>query len=174
MSEPVRLAGHGRRADGAHVVWTLAEGRRGRRWRETVSRDGRMLHALLFETGSDRRFTHLELATPDGLATLHPEGDGTLHGNVVRAGRGVAHVVGLPYAAETTVVVAGSVMAAAALAWAEAGEGTGLREVVVLDPAGLDLTVRPATDEDRLAIDDRGAPRLDDGAVWALESEGRG
>jgi hypothetical protein len=175
MSEPVRLAGHGRRKDGADVTWTLAEGRRGRRWRETISHDGRLVHALLFETGPDRRFSHLELATPEGLATLHPEGDGTLHGNVVRGGRGVAHVVGLPYGADASVIVAGSVMAAAALAWAEVGEGIRpVREVVVLDPGSLDLTVRPATDEDRLAIDAQGAPRLAGSSIWALEAEGRG
>ena len=41
-------------------------------------------HALLLETAPDGSFSHLELATPAGLLTLHPEGDGTLHGNVGR------------------------------------------------------------------------------------------
>jgi hypothetical protein len=174
MTGPVRLAGHGRRADGALVTWTLAEGVRGRRWREALSLDGRLLHALLFETGPDRRFSHLELATSDGLATLHPEGDGTLHGNVVRSAGGVAHIVGLPFAGDAAVTVAGSVVAAAALAWAETGDGRAVRESVVLDPTTLDVTVRPAAPEDRLDIDEHGAPRLADGRRWALETDDRG
>jgi len=174
MSEPVRLAGQGRRADGALVTWTLAEGRRGRRWRESVSVDDRLVHALLFETGPDGRFTHLELAGPTGLATLHPEADGTLHGNVVRAASGVRHVVGLPLRAEATVVVAGSVMSGAALAWAEATRTQGITEVVELDPMTLDLTVRPVTATDHRDTDPDGAPRLPDGDRWPLEAEGCG
>ena len=175
MSEPVRLAGQGRRADGAVVTWTLAEGRRGRRWRESVSVDDRLVHALLFETGPDGRFTHLELAGPTGLATLHPEGDGTLHGNVVRAASGVRHVVGLPLAGR------GDGRRRRARSW-PARRCPGRRrtadrriaEVVELDPATLDLTVRPATASDRQAIDPDGAPRLPDGDRWPLEAEGCG
>ena len=166
MTEPVRLAGHGRRADGAEVDWTLSEGRRGRRWRETVVVDGVLLHALLLETGPDRGFTHLELASAAGLATLHPEGDGTLHGNVVGVS-GVRHVVGLAFAAGGAITVAGSVVAGAALAWratARAGD-----ETVVMDPASLTLSVRPLVAEDLTAIDADGAPRLEGGRSWPLE-----
>lgn len=166
MTEAVRLAGHGRRADGAEVDWTLSEGRRGRRWRETVVLDGVLLHGLLLETGPDRAFTHLELAGAAGLVTLHPEGDGTLHGNVVGVG-GVRHVVGLPFAAGGAITVAGSVVAGAALAWQATAWAGG--EVVVLDPASLDLVVRPLVVEDLTAIDADGAPRLDGGRIWPLE-----
>jgi hypothetical protein len=173
MTEPVRLAGHGRRDDGALVTWTLAEGRKGRRWREAISQDGRLLHALLFETGPDGRFTHLELASPAGLATLHPEGDGTLHGNVVAAD-GVRHVIGLRYPADAAVVVARSPLASAALAWAIAG-GLDIERVVELDPATLALTERPLEPDDRAAIDASGAPiGFADGAMWPLETDGRG
>lgn len=173
MTTSVRLAGHGRREDGALVTWTLAEGRKGRRWREAVSRDGRLLHSLLFETGPDRRFTHLELASPSGLATLHPEGDGTLHGNVVAAD-GVRHVIGLPYAADATVVVAGAPLASAALAWTVAG-GHGIERVVELDPATLHLIDRPIEAGDVIAIDAVGAPTaLVAGASWPLETDRRG
>ena len=53
-------------------------------------------HSLLLETAADGAFSHLELSTPAGLLTLHPEGDGTLHGNAIEAG-GIRHVVGLPW-----------------------------------------------------------------------------
>ena len=173
MTTPVRLAGHGRREDGALVTWTLAEGRKGRRWREAVSRDGRLLHTLLFETGPDRRFTHLELASPAGLATLHPEGDGTLHGNVVEAD-GVRHVVGLPYPVDATVVVGGAALASAALAWMVEG-GLTIERVVELDPATLHLIDRPLEPQDLIAIDADGAPAaLVDGASWPLETDRRG
>jgi hypothetical protein len=166
MTEPVRLAGHGRRSDGAEVDWTLSEGRRGRRWRETVVRDGVLIHALLLETGPDRAFTHLELAAAAGLATLHPEGDGTLHGNVVGTD-GVRHIVGLPLPPPGSIAVTGSIVAGAALAWGHAV--TVGRDVVVLDPAGMDLIVRPLAMDDLAAIDADGAPRLDGGRIWPLE-----
>ena len=173
MTEPVRLAGHGRREDGALVTWTLAEGRKGRRWREAVSLDGRLLHSVLFETGPDRRFTHLELATPAGLATLHPEGDGTLHGNVV-APDGVRHVIGLLYPADAMALVAGSPLASAALAWAVAGD-VPIDRVVELDPATLGLTERALVASDLAAIDDLGAPvGLTQASTWPLETDGRG
>ena len=81
------------------ITWTVAEGRRGRRWREVVVRGDAVGHSLLLETGADGRFSHLELARAGGLWTFHPETDGTLHGNHVDPrGRDVRHVVGLPFA----------------------------------------------------------------------------
>ena len=59
-------------------------------------------------------------------------------------------------------------------AWTETGGGRAVRESVVLDPTTLDLTVRPAAPDDRLDIDEHGAPRLADGRRWALETEERG
>lgn len=167
MTGPVRLAGHGRRRDGAAVIWTLAEGAKGRRWREVVRLDGQVRHAVLFETGPDRRFTHLELASSAGLATLHPDGDGTLHGNVVGSD-GVRHVVGLGYPADATVVISGSPITGAALAWSRLA-GLDLGIVVELDPLTLDLTERPAAPDDAVGIDVDGAPQLDEGRIWPLE-----
>ncbi|HEX5450769.1 MAG TPA: hypothetical protein VFW86_00130, partial [Candidatus Limnocylindrales bacterium] len=60
LVRPLRRAGRGRLADGSVVTWTLAEGTKGRRWREVVVRDGAMSHALLLEASLDRRFAHLE------------------------------------------------------------------------------------------------------------------
>jgi hypothetical protein len=168
----VRLAGAGRRDDGAEVTWTIAEGRRGRRWRETVVLEGSLVHSLLYETGVDRRFTHLELATPAGLATLHPEGDGTLHGNVVRAGRGVEHIVGVPFSPDGVLLVTGSAIAAAAVPWAVGETGAPAQRVLELD--SVTLTIGPAVDptasvRQAAAVDPRGVPVLVDARIWPLE-----
>jgi hypothetical protein len=120
MTVPTRVAGWGELADGSIVTWTVAEGRQGRRWREVVARDGATVHALLFETDPDGRFSHLELARADGLWTFHPEVDGTLHGNhVAPGGTGdpVRHVKGWPFAAGDALLVEGSPIADAALLW---------------------------------------------------------
>jgi hypothetical protein len=164
MSEPVRLAGRGRWRDSL-VTWTIAEGRRGRRWREVLTRDGRIVHALLLETDPAGRFSHLELAVAAVLLTLHPEGDGTLHGNRVAAdGAGVEPIAGLPFPAGAAVLVDGSPIAAAAMAWGGAGEALG----ALVDAAGRVTigTVAPPAD---LSVDAEGIPRLADTAVWPLD-----
>lgn len=167
MSGPVRLAGSVRRADGSLVTWTLAEGRKGRRWREVVAGDGDGLArwALLYETDPAGRFSHLELAVPGGLVTLHPEGDGTLHGNVVHGTNGVRHIIGEPFPAGTALLVAGSLVAGAAVArWSRTGASA-----VVLDPRALTLTHRPVAPDDLVPVDADGAPLPAGGRRWPLE-----
>src|SRR5215208_2384288 len=90
MTDWLRRAGRGRRGDD-WVIWSVSEGSRGRRWREVVYSGDRVFAALLLETHPTGTFAHLELATASGLLTLHPEGDDTLHGNVV-ASTGIEHV----------------------------------------------------------------------------------
>lgn len=136
MTELTRVAGSGRLADGSHVIWTVAEGRRGRRWREVIARDAATVHALLFETDGARRFSHLELARADGLWTFHPEPDGTLHGNHVTPDGTVRHVKGWPFASGDAVLIEGSPIVAAALGWSHApevavGASTALHGVVI-------------------------------------------
>lgn len=166
----IRLAGRGRGADGRRVTWTIAEGRRGRRWREVVEDGGGACWSLLYETDPSGRFSHLELATAEGLATLHPEEDGTLHGNVVDAD-GVRHIEGLPFPADAVLVVAGSNVAGAAVARWVAGHGrpdAGIA-AVVLDPATLGLRARPLAAGDVVPADADGVPQLADADVWPLE-----
>jgi len=81
--------------DSRLLVWSVAEGRRGRRWRTLVSGGvarggeaagggGTFARGLLLEVDLAGRPTRLELTTPAGLLTLHPEPDGrSIHGNVV-------------------------------------------------------------------------------------------
>jgi hypothetical protein len=98
VTDWLRRAGHIRLEDGRDVIWSVAEGSRGRRWREAVRKPNQpgIRHSLLLEMDPDGWFSHLELSTEEGLLTLHPEGDGTLHGNAVTAS-GVRHVRGVAW-----------------------------------------------------------------------------
>jgi hypothetical protein len=163
MPDWLRRAGHGRAADGSIVTWTVAEGRRGRRWREVVTTGEGIRSSLLLELDPDGRFSHLELSTAAGLLTLHPEGDGTLHGNRVGSS-GLEHVVGVPWDPDTPVVVAGSVASRAAVRTDRPAGG----HLVI----GLDLSLRPASGPiDVGPVDARGLPDLAAGGSWPLELE---
>jgi hypothetical protein len=132
----------------------------------------------------------LEVASPAGLLTLHPEaGHGTLHGNVVRP-TGVEHVT-LPWSAGHLLMVGGSpvtgVVAAQELETrVGVGEGASFPAVEI----GEDLGIRRATwhaarvgerrwlllAADRgpavtVALDEDGTPAgLEDAEAWALEA----
>jgi hypothetical protein len=181
----VRRAGSGRLADRSTVVWTVSEGRRGRRWREVVAApEGGVRSSLLLETDPDRRFSHLELSTAAGLLTLHPEGDGSLHGNAVsRPASAVVHVVGLPFGADDILLVDGSPTSLAAAIHALGGPRTASGAVQArchvvtaeLTLAASDEVVARTAD-DRWRIGDReirvdgdGCPVLTRGRSWPLE-----
>jgi hypothetical protein len=157
------------------VVWSAAEGRKGRRWREVRLRDGVVLSSLLLETFPDRHFAHTELSTGAGLLTLHPEPDGTLHGNVVTSG-GIEHIAGVAWPNDCLLVVHGSPISLAAAAWqlkAEGGDAEpGRRPIVTIDPK---LRITPGNvPTDALArhpIDEDGLPILEDQVSWPLEIE---
>jgi hypothetical protein len=169
----VRRAGAGRFADGSTVVWSVAEGSKGRRWREVRSRDGAVVSSLLFETFPDRGFAHMELSTAAGLLTLHPETDATLHGNAVTAA-GVEHVVGLPWPEGSLLIVHGSPIALAAAAWSLQGGGaaTGDQNVAMVDSSlRVRTTTVPVAGLARHPIDEDGLPILDGGQSWPLELE---
>jgi len=180
------MAGSGRAPDGSTVTWTVAEGSKGRRWREVVALGEATVQALLFETGRDRRFSHLELARADGLWTFHPEPDGTLHGNHVRPGDGdVEHVRGWSFGADDAVVVEGSPIALAALVWARAsGVAPGVTTTVAAVVIGVDGELRRLTpveverlsatrwrggDAPPLEVDPDGLPILDEGSRQLLD-----
>ena len=80
----LRRAGRGILPDGATLIWSVADGERGRRWRATAILDGRVTHAVMLESSPGGRPLRLELATASGLLTLHPADDGrSIHGNIV-------------------------------------------------------------------------------------------
>jgi hypothetical protein len=108
------------------------------------------------------RFSHLELSTAAGLLTLHPEGDGTLHGNAVTAD-GVRHVIAEPWDPDRAIALVGSAVCAAAAAPNASGSTDRLR--IGLD-LGLERLAGPFED---VALDSDGLPTLADASVWPLE-----
>ncbi len=177
MSPLVRVAGIATLADGSQITWSVADGRRGRRWRAVTRRPGSPIASLLLEVGIDGRPTRVELGTDAGLLTLHPGGSDGLYGNVVTAD-GIRHLA-LPWTEHhelevEPLAISGAVTARRLGGRLAAGEGTAVPVVVV----GADLSVREATrrytrmdaaawriegdDIARvLSVDDRGAP------IWA-------
>jgi hypothetical protein len=180
---PVRRAGQGRGRDGTSLIWTVAEGRRGRRWREVRVSGSVMISSLLLETDADGRFSYLEASTAAGLITLHPEAGTELHGNVVTSA-GVEPIAGLPWSPAGIVLLDGSAIAQAAAAF-------GLRDRIKPGSAGSDpgllvtlaLSIEPAPieveriDEFRwrfgngepLEMDTDGLPILVEGETMPLE-----
>jgi len=186
MTAPTRVAGWGRLGDGSVVTWTVADGRKGRRWREVVADGAAAAHALLLETDPDRRFSHLELARADGLWTFHPEPDGTLHGNHVRAGDDlVRHVVGWAFAPDDVLIVEGSPLSLAATAWhrlSAMGEGVSAQVAGVVIGSNGGLVQLPEIRIERMSrtrwriggwgpfeVDEGGLPVLGDGTIRPLE-----
>ena len=118
--------------------------------------------SLLLELDRAGRFSHLELSTAAGLLTLHPEADGTLHGNAVSS-KGIEHIRGLPWSSETHIALEGSPVCAAIAASHGAGQTEALR-------IGLDLSLSSG----RVPADPReananGLPNLANGTSWPLE-----
>jgi len=186
VNELVRRAGRGTDAAGALVIWSVAEGRRGRRWREVrSSASGGLVSSLLLETEPGGRLSHTEFGTGVGLLTLHPEADGTLNGNVVTAD-GIEHIAGLPWDPDGVLLVEGSTIAAAAAAHGlrraiESGTAAS-RSAAFVDLALAvqlaDVTIeRLGEDTWRLgsageiAVDGDGLPLLAGARIWPLEAE---
>lgn len=186
MTDRLRRAGRGRTDDGAVLVWSVAEGERGRRWRAAATRAGDLDHVLLLEVDVAGRPARLEHATRFGLLTVHPAADArTLHGNVVDR-RGVRPVE-LPWTERHAMEVAGEPIAIAAqlhgLA-ADVGVGEERRVSVLVVAADLSLvvdlrTIRRVSDGRwriegaartfEVEIDPRGIPVLRDAKEWPLE-----
>lgn len=188
MAARLRFGGRGQGADGASVVWSVAEGSRGRRWREVRNVGAAVASSLLLETDPAGRFAHLELSTPSGLLTLHPEPDGTLHGHAV-VSDGVEHVEGLAWDADGLVLLEGSTvcrLAAAALLADSVAVRSSKAQLAVVIPPTLWLEVKPVRierlderawrfgAEEPFAVDRDGLPILRGGEVWPLERDGPG
>lgn len=185
----VRRAGSGCIAGGRRLTWTVADGRRGRRWRAITTSGDRLLHVLLLEVASDGSLEKLEVASPGGLLTLHPEpGRSVLHGNVVRA-EGIEHLA-LPWSAAHILMLGASPVTAAVAAANVAGRlGVGERVSVPAIEVSDALQIRPATwraartgerrwrllaadggPSVQLEFDDDGVPTgLEDAGSWPLE-----
>ena len=167
-SAPVRRGGTASSHPGERLVWAVADGSRGRRWRESMTRQGVMVRALLLETDPAGRCTHLELATARGLLTLHPASDDReLHGNVVTVD-GVRHLA-FAWAGDHHLFVVGS-PASAAIILGRRVTADGRVSVLRIDD---DLDPRPA-DLDVTTLGPLGAGGLaypGTGDDWPLERE---
>ena len=162
MSGPrawLRRAGYLDAGGGETVLWSVAEGSRGRRWR-SLRRDGagQVRSDLLLEVDPGGRWARLELATRAGILTLHPEPDGeSVHGNVVTP-EGVVPLA-FPWSAQHVLVLPDEPIAAAAL-----GRPAGTAPSPGLVIRG-DLAVRRSPDAVLPPPPDDGLP----GPSWPLE-----
>jgi hypothetical protein len=185
VSPALRVGGRGQGADGASVIWSVAEGGGGRRWREVRNAGQAVASSLLLETDPAGRFAHLELSTPSGLLTLHPEADGTLHGHAV-VSDGVEHVRGLAWDADAIPLLEGSTVcrAAAIQVLDETLEPFSSRaHLAAVIPPTLWLEVKPVRiervdadtwrfgAEEPFAVDRSGLPVLRGGEIWPLERD---
>jgi hypothetical protein len=157
--------------DGAVIAWSVAQGRRGRRWRAMVVRgesvaEAVLLEVVLLEVDPDGRIARLELTTPAGMLTLHPEPDQReIHGNVV-APDGSVRPLAFAWSPDHEIDVGGRPIAlAVALHRRRAVVAVGARAaipVLAIDPSlGVQMDVRRVVrlDADRWSVDDAsGAP----------------
>lgn len=150
--------------DGSLVTWSVAEGSRGRRWRWIVSAGEGLQHAGLVELDGEGRFVRLELETPDGMLTLHPDpGSVMAHGNVVRRDR--VDPIAIEWWEGASIAIAGDPFGSALGAAPVSGW--------IVE---ADLTLRRTGDgssagaDDALSLDERGVPRLSDASEWPLEA----
>jgi hypothetical protein len=156
----LRLGGSGRMVDGSDVTWSLAEGERGRRWRWTVTGDGRLRHVALVEIDPTGRFARLELASSAGMLTLHPDADGrSIHGNVVSNGR--VRPLSFDWSSTAAVVIAGDSFGSTILQ-----VGTSAPTLVI----GPQLDVAAGENGPALERDSRGVPILSDARERPLEA----
>jgi hypothetical protein len=185
---PIRRAGRATQPGGRTIAWSQAEGARGTRWREVVTRDGELVRAVVLEVSTAGRETRLEVTTRVGMLTLHPEPDQTaMHGNVVSEAE-VRHLT-FPWSPDHVLLLLGSIASATVgLGWladeVEVGASTE-RDVLRIDDA-LDpiparwrfahegtrtwrLQALDGDEERHVELDPDGRPILADAADWPLE-----
>lgn len=147
--EGLRRGGRARLPSDEQIVWSIADGRRGRRWREVSSVAETVIRAVLLETDPSGRLTRLEMGTAAGLLTLHPDaGQSVLHGNVVTS-TGIRHL-----SFDRTAVLVDASPASAAILLG------GLTDVV---------TVGATARVDLVRVDDRLEPRIGSWVVSRIE-----
>lgn len=180
---PIRRGGRATTADGDLLTWTEAEGARGTRWREALEREGRLVRALLLEVSTAGRPTRLEMTTPAGLLTLHPEPDeSALHGNVVGPG-GVRHLA-FDWSPDHELLVLGSPASMAVTVRRIAPElmvgASRIVELLLIDDGLVPRLVRESVEREspltwrmadsRFTVDDDGRPVPADEVLWPLEA----
>ena len=170
MTEPrdwLRRAGHGRPRlnDDDLVLWSVAEGARGRRWRWLHQvHQGFIGHSGLIEFQPDGRLGRLEVTAYGGLLTFHPEPDGlSANGNIVTAD-GVKPIE-TPWRPEWRVGIVEDSFGSAVAGWTGSG-------FVVTFQGDWIVWRDPGKHRDVVALDcdERGIPILEDAEEWPLEA----
>ncbi len=141
-----------RPADGVSVTWTVAEGRRGRRWREVGdSATGRSATRSCSRPTPRRPLQPPRAGVgPTASGRFHPEPTARSTATTsIRSGEPSSHIAGWSFGPDDLLIVEGSPISAAANAWRLAGEpavvDVAVRAGVRLDPAGScrrDVTIR--------------------------------
>lgn len=171
MSAWLRRAGRGRLPDGSILLWSVAEGSRGRRWRtSTLQPSGEITLDLLLELDGDGRFSRLEMSGPAGMLTLHPEPAGErVDGNVVTSA-GV-RPISLPWGPTHELHVAGNPIPQIAASRARTAMADQVSVVVI--ETGLEVKEMPMGVGEGMApaADSRAIPILEAADEWALEEE---
>jgi len=163
VTDWLRRAGRGELAGDDVVLWSVAEGARGRRWRWMHQLDqGFQGSSGTLELLPDGRLGRLELAAFGGLLTFHPEADGlSAHGNIVTPD-GVKPIE-TSWRPEWRVGIVGDPFGSAAAGWAGSGLVVAFQDWIVWREPGVH------DDVVALARDDRGIPLLERGEEWPLE-----
>lgn len=183
MTFPVRRAGRLMETDGRVTSWSVAEGRRGRRWRWVTGNGDQVDVTHTLETDPSGAFVRVESAGAWGLLTLHREADCSLHGHRVGP-TGISHLAMRPPVPSSVLVGDGLVGIAALLGpIGRVAEAVDLEAVLVADDATVAegrIRLRPVGRRsieglvgDRLqvvSVDPDGLPTGADGSLtWALE-----
>ena len=161
MTDWLRRAGRGRIGDSI-VVWSVAEGSRGRRWRWEVTESAGLAFAGLAERQPSGAFGRLELTRAGGLLTFHPEPTGTsAHGNIVAAD-GIRPIA-VAWNKAWAVGIKGDQFGSAVCGWSGFGFVVDYLDGLVWREPGAHGDVAA------LACDERGIPILEDAQEWPLE-----
>jgi hypothetical protein len=180
----LRRAGTGRLDDGATLVWSVAEGSRGRRWRAQRLEDGGLTMTVLLELDQYGRPSRLEVDTSAGLLTLHPDSEWQMaDGNVV-GHDGVRPLAFAWWASGAFLVDGMPIGEIATIGGLASRVGVGEREtvpVLVVDrrlmlAAEMRSFLRLSRtgwrcDDEPCSVEIDGTPLLREGLSWELEAE---
>ena len=162
MTDWLRRAGRGRPDPESVVVWSVAEGNRGRRWRWAVTHESGLRVVGLAERLPSGAFGRLELATAGVLLTFHPDpGGGSAHGNVVAAD-GVRPIE-VDWDDRWAVGIREDAFGSAVCGWSGVGFAVDLADGLAWREPGEHADVAA------LKCDERGVPILDEAVEWPLE-----
>jgi hypothetical protein len=180
----LRRGGRGIGPDGSVVLWSVATGRRGARWREVITFPDGTIQVLLLETTTAGRPSRLEVSSTAGLLTAHPASDASaLHGNVVTPG-GIHHLT-LTWTEAHQLLVIRSPISRAVLVGAidrtldetpcvivgdDLRPTIGQARVAHHGSGRWDLVLPPDERRFAVAVDSDGLPVLDEGRTWELET----